>query len=217
MDKPLPERSHVEGPVRRPLLRGVHHLALNTDNLCATLDFWVRILGMPLVHGLTTGAGGAARAVTRGNPPYEAIPHFFVDMGGDSTVAFFEYPRDQNIPKADRNHLATMQHVSFAASPSRFVEMQARLKRNGVEITFGPKVVMPPNIQSMYFYDPNGIRLEITADMDGDEDDLKLIRSVTQDRATLKSELEKISADASWIEGMLECMPEAPPLYPPKG
>ena len=103
--------------------------------------------------------------------------------------------------------------VSFAASPGRFVEMQDRLKRNGVEITFGPKVVMPPNIQSMYFYDPNGIRLEITADMDGDEDDLKLIRSVTQDRATLKSELQKISADASWIEGMLECMPEAPPLF----
>ena len=35
-----------------PLSRGVHHLALNTDDMKKTLDFYVRVLGMPLVHAL---------------------------------------------------------------------------------------------------------------------------------------------------------------------
>src|SRR5687768_18038274 len=33
-----------------PLSRGVHHLALNTDDMKATMDFYVGVLGMPLVH-----------------------------------------------------------------------------------------------------------------------------------------------------------------------
>ena len=38
----------------KPLLRGIHHLALVTDNMRMTLDFYVRVLGMPIVHGLRT-------------------------------------------------------------------------------------------------------------------------------------------------------------------
>ena len=203
-------------PVRRPLTRGIHHLALNTDDMRKTLDFYVRVLGMPLVHGLTTGPAGAERAKTRGNPPFGNIPHYFVDMGGDSNLAFFEYPKGA-VGQADRNLIAAMQHVSFVCAPNRFRELQDRLKRNNVEIVFGPHTVIAPNIQSIYFYDPNGIRLEITADMDGEDDDLQVIRSCTMDRPSLRAELQKISDDQSWIEGMLDCVPEAPPLYPPKG
>jgi len=48
----------------KPLLRGIHHLALVTADMRMTLDFYVRVLGMPLVHGLRTpspppGAGPA--------------------------------------------------------------------------------------------------------------------------------------------------------------
>lgn len=206
-------RAINELPVRAPLLRGIHHLAINTDDMRTTLDFYVRILGMPLLHGLITGVGAAARAVARGNPPFDQIPHYFVDMGGDSTLAIFEFPQSK-APKADRNSVAGMQHISFAATPARFVEMQERLKRNGVEIMFGPKVVLPPNIQSIYFFDPNGIRLEISADMSGDAADLKVVESVLMDRATMRRELGKISDDSAWIDLMLANMSERPPLYP---
>ncbi|MFK7643216.1 VOC family protein, partial [Neisseria oralis] len=86
-----------------------------------------------------------------------------------------------------------LQHISFATTPERFTEMQARLKRNGIEIVFGPQVVLPPNIQSVYFYDPNGIRLEISADMSGADDNLDVVRSVLMDKATMRAELAKIS------------------------
>ena len=46
---------------------GVHHLALNTDDMKMTVDFYVGVLGMRLVHamkvppGLGTGPGDFAR------------------------------------------------------------------------------------------------------------------------------------------------------------
>jgi len=50
----------------KPILLGIHHLALVTDNMRMTLDFYVRVLGMPIVHGLRTpsraaGVGKAPR------------------------------------------------------------------------------------------------------------------------------------------------------------
>lgn len=187
----------------KPLLRGIHHLALNTDDLRATLDFYVRILGMPLVHGLITGPGAAQRAKSRGNPPFDRIPHYFVDMGGDSLLAFFEFPKGKTA-RADRNTVAAMQHVAFVCGPKRFVEMQERLRRNDVPIVFGPQVVIPPAITSIYFFDPNGIRLEITADMSGDEEELQVARSCAMDREAMREELARVSDDRQWIESMLE-------------
>ena len=207
MDRASLAQAATEAPVRRPLLRGIHHLALNTDDLRGTLDFYVRVLGMPLVHGLITGPNAAHRAESRGNPPFDCIPHWFVDMGGDSLLAFFEFPKGR-AGKADRNTLAAMQHVSFVCGPKRFVEMQERLQRNGVPIVSGPMVVIPPAITSMYFFDPNGIRLEITADMAGPEDDLGVTRTCLMDRETMRRELARVSNDGAWIDSMLDNLRE---------
>ena len=80
-----------------PSLRGIHHLALVTDDMKATCDFYVRVMGMPLVHALTTGGpdpndggSGLKHTEVKGIPPFPHIPHVFFDMGGDSLLAFFE-------------------------------------------------------------------------------------------------------------------------------
>jgi catechol 2,3-dioxygenase-like lactoylglutathione lyase family enzyme len=39
--------------------------------------------------------------------------------------------------------------------------MLERLKTAGVKITAGPLLTIRPAIHSFYFFDPNGIRLEI--------------------------------------------------------
>jgi catechol-2,3-dioxygenase len=39
----------ISVPANKPILRGIHHLALVTDNMRMTLDFYVRVLGMDLV------------------------------------------------------------------------------------------------------------------------------------------------------------------------
>src|SRR5206468_3192700 len=43
--------SEISVAADKPILRGIHHLALVTDNMQMTLDFYMRVLGMPIVHG----------------------------------------------------------------------------------------------------------------------------------------------------------------------
>jgi catechol 2,3-dioxygenase-like lactoylglutathione lyase family enzyme len=194
------ESSVVEG---KPMLRGIHHLALVTDDMRMTLDFYVRVLGMPIVHGLRTASHppGASPGHGIGAPPYGNIPHYFLDMGGDSLLAFFEYPR--GLAKADRDAIGAMQHVSFVCGPKRYREILERLKANGVAINAGPLLTIPPAIHSFYFFDPNGIRLEIVSDLDGDEEDLQVIRSCSMAESELRAELATISDDQAWIEDMV--------------
>jgi catechol 2,3-dioxygenase-like lactoylglutathione lyase family enzyme len=54
------------------MLPGIHHLALVTDDKRMTLDFYVRVLGMPIVHGLRTPSRlpSGSRAHGKGAPPY---------------------------------------------------------------------------------------------------------------------------------------------------
>jgi len=186
----------------KPSLRGIHHLAIVTQDMRGTLDFYVRVLGMPLVHALTTSPN-ATSTHGRGAPPFRGIPHLFLDMGGDSLLAFFEYPKGAVGP-SERDRIGAMQHVSFACGPKRFHEMVERVKAAGVQIVGGPVKVIDPAIHSFYFFDPvNGTRLEIVSDFDGDEHSLRVVRSVDQSEATIRAELAKVSDDPAWIDEMI--------------
>src|ERR1700758_2538631 len=193
----------------KPMLRGIHHLALVPDDMRMTPDFFVRVLGMPIVHGLRTPSRppGASHAHGNGAPPHANISHYFLDMGGDSLLAFFEYPK--GIAKVNRDAIGAMQHVSFACGPRRYHQILERLKANEVTINAGPLLVIPPAIHSFYFFDPNGIRLEITSDLDGDEENLQVIRSCSMTETELRTELETISNDKAWIDEMVAAMTPA--------
>ena len=55
MDNIMTEtRAETSAAQVKPRLRGIHHLALNTSDMRMTLDFYVRVLDMALVHGLRT-------------------------------------------------------------------------------------------------------------------------------------------------------------------
>jgi catechol 2,3-dioxygenase-like lactoylglutathione lyase family enzyme len=82
--------------------RGVHHLALCTDDMKATIDFYVDVLGMPLVHAMKVPPGLGTGPANRSNPPYEEVRHYFFDMGNDSLLAFFEIPKGKE-PAGNRN------------------------------------------------------------------------------------------------------------------
>jgi catechol 2,3-dioxygenase-like lactoylglutathione lyase family enzyme len=69
-------REHLRRPLVTPTLRGVHHLALCTDDMKATVDFYIDVLGMPLVHTMKVPPGLGTSPGNRGNPPYERVRHF---------------------------------------------------------------------------------------------------------------------------------------------
>ena len=78
-------------------------------------------------------------------------------MGNDSLLAFFEIPKDKE-PAGNRNAIGAMQHCAFVVTAERFLEVETRLKMNGIDY-IGP-IPQLPKLLGIYFYDPNGIRLE---------------------------------------------------------
>jgi glyoxylase I family protein len=129
------------------------HMAFITRDTAATADFYTRILGMELVNAVLDDA-----IPSTGEP----IPYFhsFFRMADGSTVAFFEAP--ELPPLAPRPHPAydTFQHLAMQVATTDDVDRWHEwLGQHGVEV-LGP--VDHKIIYSIYFHDPNGLRLEIT-------------------------------------------------------
>jgi catechol 2,3-dioxygenase-like lactoylglutathione lyase family enzyme len=138
----------------------LNHLAYVTHDVAATADFYTRILGMELAstifddHVPSTGA----------DIPYF---HIFFRMGDGSTIAFFEcldLP-----PAATSTHPAydTFNHCALqVADRDEVRRWRDWLVSNGIEV-IGP-IDHKGMVESIYFHDPNGIRLELTTPVDPD-------------------------------------------------
>ncbi|HKT20387.1 MAG TPA: hypothetical protein VJR47_20195 [Stellaceae bacterium] len=81
--------------------------------------------------------------------------------------------------------------------------MLERVKAHGVKIIAGPLLIIPPAIYSFYFFDPNGIRLEIVTDRNGPEEDFALVRSCVMSEAEMRAQLRSIGGEAAWIDDMI--------------
>ena len=176
--------------------RGVDHLALVTDDMPTTMEFYTRVLRMRLVH---------VRRVPferdRGQPPYDNLRHYFFDMGNDSFLAFFEYPK--GLDRSDRDLPGGMQHLAFHVPKDRFDELCAHVKACGVDL-IGP-VHLGGRFWSAYFFDPNGIRLELATSIAGAG--LSVIESGRQTEAEARAELETLFEDPADVEKWLARMP----------
>lgn len=180
-------------------LRGIDHLAFVTDDLPLTMDFYTRVLQMQLVH---------VRRVPfeqdRGQPPYDNLRHYFFDMGHDQLLAFFEYPK--GLEKQDRDRPGGMQHVAFHVTPEKFDTLVEHVRSCDVNV-IGP-VALGGRFWSAYFYDPNGIRLELaTSRLQTNEG---VIESVRQTEEEARQELETLFSDQKEIQSWLDRMPLLP-------
>ncbi len=183
--------------------RGVHHLALTTEDMKATTEFYVDVVGMPLVHAMKVPEGLGSGPGNRGNPPWECVRHYFFDMGNDSLLAFFEIPKGEK-PQSDRDAIGGMQHCAFVVTVERFAEIQQRLTRRGVPFD-GPVDILPGMV-SIYFRDPNGIRLEACCHPDEGASP-GVIPKVTQTKAEAAAELATLDVGPAWVEAMTEVLP----------
>src|SRR5262245_2142046 len=195
-------QSRTQGKVN---FYGVHHLALNTDDMKMTVDFYVGVLGMQLVHAMKVPPGLGTGPGNRGNPPFEEIRHYFFDMGRDGLLAFFEMPKGAK-QRGDRNALGAMQHVSFAVSPQTQKRICERLQKNNVPFD-GPMEILP-GIFSIYLFDPNDIRLEFSCQPGTGEDEPMVVPQVTQTKAEALEELRTVTGDKAWLTKATAALPE---------
>jgi catechol 2,3-dioxygenase-like lactoylglutathione lyase family enzyme len=129
------------------------HVAYMTRDTSATADFYTRILGMELVNAVLDDS-----IPSTGEP----IPYFhsFFRMSDGSTVAFFEAPELPPLPPLPHPAYDTFQHLALQVESTEVVDQWCQwLEAQGVEV-LGP--VDHKIIYSIYFHDPNGVRLEIT-------------------------------------------------------
>ncbi len=185
---------------------GVHHLALNTDDMKMTVDFYVGVLGMKLVHAMKVPPGLGTGPGNRGNPPFENLRHYFFAMGRDALLAFYEMPKGTK-GMGDRDAIAAMQHVAFAVSPATAEAILGRLKAHDVAIQ-GP-VESLPGVWSVYFFDPNGIRLEIAYQPGDGEGEPAIVPGLTQTKAVALAELRTLTRDAKWLDWATVALPDA--------
>jgi catechol 2,3-dioxygenase-like lactoylglutathione lyase family enzyme len=198
---PAGKRSALIGP----LTRGVHHLALNTDDMRKTIEFYVDVLGMPLVHAMKVPPGLGTGEGNRGNPPYEEIRHYFFDMGNDSLLGFFEIPAGKE-PHHHLNAIGAMQHCAFVVTPERLRDIQERLIRHKVPF-LGPIPNMPGSI-GIYFFDPNNIRLEIDCQTH-DGSSPEVIGTLLQTKRQAHAELATLpDVNAEWLKKYTLAMPD---------
>ena len=121
--------------------------------------------------------------------------HLFLDAGGGNILAFFELPnapamgRDQNTP-------AWVQHIALkVASVDELLAAKARLQAAGID------VIGPTNhtiFQSIYFFDPNGHRLELAADTATPEQ-LQRLDAVKWDMLSEWSKTRRAPRHAAWM------------------
>jgi catechol 2,3-dioxygenase-like lactoylglutathione lyase family enzyme len=183
----------------------VHHLALNTDDMKMTVDFYCDVLGMRLVHAMKVPPGLGTGPGNRGNPPFEEVRHYFFDMGRDGLLAFFEMPKGAK-ERGDRNALGAMQHVSFAVSPESQARICARLKAANVPFD-GPMEILP-GIFSIYLFDPNDIRLEFSCQPGTGEDEPLIVPQVTQTKTEALAELKTLTPDKVWLDRATSGLPD---------
>jgi catechol 2,3-dioxygenase-like lactoylglutathione lyase family enzyme len=191
------ETPGVSGGEAVPVTRGVHHLALCTEDMKATVEFYTDVLGMPLVHAMRVPHGLGTGPKNRGNPPYEDVRHYFFDMGNDSLLAFFEMPAGAE-PKGNRNAIGAMQHCAFVVGAEQYRKIEERLK--ALNVPYNGPTPQLPGLTGIYIYDPNGVRLEFACQpADGEEP--RVITWATQTRDAITPELLTLeNVDQAWIE-----------------
>lgn len=140
-------------------IHGLHHWAYRCRDAEETRRFYEDLLGLPLVHVIR-----ADRVPSTGEfCPYV---HIFFRMRDGSYLAFFDLGDDQ-ASVASPNTPAWVNHIALRVDSVAAVEAaKRRLEDAGVSVI---GVTDHHFIQSIYFFDPNGIRLELTAYTGPDE------------------------------------------------
>ena len=122
--------------------RGLHHVALLCSDVERTVRFYQEVLEFPLTEIVE-------------NRDYAGSNHFFFDIGNGNLLAFFDLPGLDLGAYAEV--LGGLHHLAISVDPERWERLKRRLEEAGV-------AYQEESGTSIYFPDPDGVRLELIAD-----------------------------------------------------
>lgn len=143
----------------QPVL-GLHHAAYRCRNAEETRHFYEDILGLPLAHVIQADNVPS----TGDNTPFL---HLFFELADGSCIAFFDLG-DGVAGEPSPNTPAWVNHIAFKVPTTEALKaMKERLEANGVQVL---GVTDHDFVHSIYFFDPNGVRLELTTQVVGEDE-----------------------------------------------
>lgn len=142
----------------------IHHVAYRCKDAKETVEWYGKYLNMDFVLAIAENEVPSTKAPD----PYM---HIFLNAGSGNILAFFELPtrapmgRDQNTPD-------WVQHLALQVeSIEDLLETKALLEADNIEVV-GP--TDHTIFKSIYFFDPNGHRIELAANTNTPEMDKRL-------------------------------------------
>src|SRR6266581_6754209 len=122
--------------------RGLHHVALLSSDVERTIRFYQDLLEFPLTKIFE-------------NRDYRGSNHFFFDIGNGNLLAFFDFPGLDLGPYAEV--LGGINHIAISVTEEKWEYLRGKLDAAGVPY-------QEASGTSVYFRDPDGVRLELLAD-----------------------------------------------------
>lgn len=140
-------------------INGLHHFAYRCRDAEQTRHFYEDILGLPLFHYIRSD-------IVPSTGEYCPYVHIFFRMTDGSCLAFFDLG-DNQMPAPSPNTPAWVNHIALRVdSIAQLEAMKSRIEAHGVEVL---GVTDHRIFNSIYFFDPNGIRLELCAQLADDQ------------------------------------------------
>jgi catechol 2,3-dioxygenase-like lactoylglutathione lyase family enzyme len=137
-------------------VQGLHHFAWRCRDAEETRRFYEDVLGLPLVHVIKKDHVPSTGEFC----PYV---HIFFRMQDGSCIAFFDLG-DNTAALPSPNTPTWVNHIALrVASTDDLAAMKSRLEAQGVEVV--GVTDHDGYIHSIYFFDPNGFRLELTVEV----------------------------------------------------
>lgn len=139
------------------MIKGLHHNAYRCRDSEETRRFYEDFLGLPLVNAFRIETTKTGRSTGSG------VLHSFFRLGDGSALAFFEAP-DMPFEFKDQHDFDL--HIALEVEPDVLEAMLAKGRAEGREVR---GISDHAFIRSIYFRDPNGYVIELTAKVPGQE------------------------------------------------
>lgn len=169
-------------------LQQIHHVAYRCRDAKETVEWYQDKLNMDFLVAIAEDRVPS----TKEPDPYM---HLFLDAGQGNILAFFEIPNSPPMGK-DPNTPEWVQHIAFqVADEKALLDAKAELESKGVEV-LGP--TEHGIIRSIYFFDPNGHRLELTY-VKGTPEQMQQLKEVAPAMVEEWSKTKRAPKHAAWL------------------
>ncbi|CAN5747014.1 hypothetical protein BH23CHL2_BH23CHL2_14500 [soil metagenome] len=139
----LADRNGLNAP-----FAALHHVALVTNDMKATVEFYRDVLGSEIAMAHRQGERN--------------VRHYFITVAPNTVFAFFEFPEaemPEYLPPTKPKSGRSLDHISFfLESMDDLQACKEKLEGHGIEYS---SMEVPGMVSAIFFPDPNNIVIEL--------------------------------------------------------